>query len=603
MVRKYVLALVMGFMLVAAIYRATVSGWGPPSGRVDPAAPVSYGFGTRPEDNLAYTSFAQQARLGHGRFEDLYTTTPHERLVFNLFFLAVGRLSALFSISPIPIFNVLALLAIPVFILCVVGMCRIVGLAGHSVWAVTCLALGGGGISWVRSVAGDLGLRDTAWIGRLGPDFEYIDLYPAINFILFPYHAVSLAGLAGLVLLIVHYERAARGFRAKDGLLLTGCAFLIVSARPYEPAMVLASYALLTLASFGFGAPQAIRKRRAAISGWLAAGIVPMMIYARWVSSHGVWVEFTRMTLDIRMDDAFNGFALLWLLAIAGAYGLGRRWLDSPYGFFVIWASGCLLLLIVFGSGYTKLCGGCTIPLALLCGPAIRPWEIRIQDRRAGRLAFGLLAVLALASPAAVIAWSFRDGKNVRVSSELFQALDAIRADATTDPAVVLTDPNTGTLLPGLGGMKVFCGHWSLTERYYYRVAILIRMGFTAERTRMTEAADLSRLRPDAVLLMEQIEAGLFRYLLLRRDSELYATLGRDHRDSIVVGGPEYALWKMSAPIAETLVARLRIIASGGVVAVVPPSSARAGSARTVDAAAGDGRIDSPAQVTAAGRR
>src|SRR5262249_56002503 len=87
---------------------------------LQPREPVStYGFEQNGEDNLSYMSWIQQTRLGHFWLSDLYTTEPHQPLVSNITFYAIGRASAGLGLEPRFVFNVCGfvgpLLAVPLF--------------------------------------------------------------------------------------------------------------------------------------------------------------------------------------------------------------------------------------------------------------------------------------------------------------------------------------------------------------------------------------------------------------------------------------------------------------------------------------------------------
>src|SRR6266478_9774737 len=95
-------ASVAAVLIIVRLYENC--GWG--DGLLQPRNPLSaFGFEKDAEDNLSYLSWIQQTRLGHFWLSDLYTTEPHDPLVNNITFYAIGRASALFQLDPAFVFN------------------------------------------------------------------------------------------------------------------------------------------------------------------------------------------------------------------------------------------------------------------------------------------------------------------------------------------------------------------------------------------------------------------------------------------------------------------------------------------------------------------
>jgi hypothetical protein len=69
-----------------------------------------------PADIHVYFSYIEQTRQGHLFFEDLYTSEPQARNMFNIFWLAIGLIAKFFSLSNILVFQLARLLLAPIFI-------------------------------------------------------------------------------------------------------------------------------------------------------------------------------------------------------------------------------------------------------------------------------------------------------------------------------------------------------------------------------------------------------------------------------------------------------------------------------------------------------
>lgn len=567
MIKNAVLYLASIVLLFTIVHRTFISGWGPPIG--DSALSlVAYGITYGSDDNLVYCSFAQQSMRVRGlwRFSNLYTTVEHDRLLFNSLFLLVGRLSSFFSVSPVRVLNVLALLAIPLFMFCVARMCHILGLSKISGFAVVCLALGGGGISWIRLLIRllikKLGLEGVLVVGAPAPDLFYFDLYPATAFFIYPYQAITVAILSFLALTIVQYDDHNHRLSLGDACLIMGSALALASVRPYELVMVLTAYGSLVAASYAFQLDETVRRRRIVVLSCLLVGILPFLVYTFWFFQQPVWSYVSKPGWTLQYGDWDVAFFLLWILACVGIGTLGSRLFSSSFAFLALWSLGCGILLIVLNSGAVKLCGGCTIPLAVLGGLAVHKYEAQLRAKNLIIPALSLLVFLSLASPALEFFKSIRPRDRVRLPSELFQAIESIRSDALAPLPIVLTDSETGKVLPGLGGFRVFCGHQGLTDHYVHKSRLLARLGFGTEAEQRSDSGDSEILKSNAAKLLNQIKTGTFQYLLVRKDHQLYQYVAPDHAGSTIHDGPHFLAVRMSPDVSTVIAERLQTIAS-----------------------------------------
>jgi hypothetical protein len=110
-------------IVVCVALRTAHSGWGLVGAVASSDQPVRYGVAANPTDYLSYSSWARQARDGALTFSDLYTTTPHAAIYFNPFFLAVGWLSRIFSVSPELILNLSIFLSLVLFVYSLNAVC------------------------------------------------------------------------------------------------------------------------------------------------------------------------------------------------------------------------------------------------------------------------------------------------------------------------------------------------------------------------------------------------------------------------------------------------------------------------------------------------
>jgi hypothetical protein len=147
-----------------------------------------------------------------------------------------------------------------------------------------------------------------------------------------------------------------------------------------------------------------------------------------------------------------------------------------------------------------------------------------------------------------------------RVSVDLLQAIAAIRAETRSTFPTVLSDCGTGVLLPGLGGARVYCGHWGLTDFNRRKIVVLSRLGFLDDGQTMPAFGDVSD-RDVAIAtshLRDQIAGGAFEYFVVRKRQPIYRSLVDAAGTCLLRDGTLYAVFKK----CPTLTARLGEIAS-----------------------------------------
>jgi hypothetical protein len=563
-----VLAICLLLLVLLVGFRTFVTGWGFPPGIPEAPAMLTYGIAANPDDSLSYVSWAEQARNGAWRFSDLYTTTGHAPLLINPLFLLAGRMAALSAVPPLAVLNILSLLALPLFLVSVAWTARMLGLGRFATAAAVWLALGGGGVSWIRELLGLSGLGGILRVGEVGPDFSYFDLYPAASFFIFPYNAMAVALVALLAALIVRAEDTSRGFSGREAALIAVAALLLAAIRPYEPVMLLSAYGLLAGVSPLLRLSAPVCRRRALVLGCLAAGMILPLAYNVRASGQPVWSEIAAATLGTRFGDWFGGFFLLWILAAIGAGMLGSRLFASRFAFPAIWAFGCAMVLVVLNSSYSKLCGGCTIPLAMLGGLAVHGIEEHLRQRRCAGVVLALILVFSVASPLLVLARISLPQNRQRQPSEMFQVIQRIRSDAGMPVPAVLTDIGAGEILPGLGGIRVYCGHWSFTDGFFQKRSLLARLGFSAEPGGGEEPVEHEVMAAEAANLLAQVRAGTFRYLMVTKTHRIYRDLVNVPGAARLYDGELFLVARMTPEVAALIENRLSAIISGSGPAV-----------------------------------
>jgi len=558
-------------VVVCIAIRTLHSGWGLLGRSAAPGARVPYGIAANPGDYLSYSSWAQQSRSGAWTFSDLYTTTPHARVYFNPFFLVVGWLSRASAAPPELILNLSVFLSLFVFVYAFDSICRRLRFGSLATLCAFCLCFGGGGVAWLRRGVELVGLEHA--LRSVGPDTDlyhipdwfYAELFPLVAFNVSPFHSMTLALFALVVAWLIRYDDPAEPFSWLKASLLIGTCTLLVGMRPYEPVVLLAGSGTYVCFSLVPGASTGEIKRRALLLVCLCLGIIPFLAYDFWLTRQPVWRDFSHKGLYLFGGADWAGaFLLLWVLAIAGIAVLGKRALKAPYALLVIWFAIYAAILIVLQSGLTKLCGGCTIALSLLAGAAIERCGRRLRSGRQRVIVAAAVGCLALAS-ATVLLFRIAVSPPPRVPTDLLGAIDAIRRDSSIAAPAVLTDPTTAAYLPGLGGLRVCCGNWGLTDNYAAKVAALAALGLgvkpPADSAASTpeSSSEADAIREAVAALREQLEANVFAFLVINLDQaspeigRFQRTIERDFPKSIIYNRGKFCVIKLDREIVDRI--------------------------------------------------
>jgi hypothetical protein len=508
-------------LLLASIAAALIGvrvyincGWGDRLLQPDKAV-SAYGFEHNGEDNLSYMSWIQQTRLGHFRLSDLYTTEPHNALVTNITFYAIGRASTMFALEPTFIFNMCGFIGALLTVAFIFRYSVWVGFSiGAAFWACFVVAFGSG-LSWILYVLNHI---SGAHFG-FGADITYLDLIPSTVFHMFPDHAIALALLSFLMLAVVKLEDGLlEGALCRWRIVLVFFGALTLSmSRPYEPVAFFVVYSIYTVL------PIVLRKDRVSFGArvivWLVlvAPIVVLAAYNFWVSSQPVWSSLAERSLNLPKNGVprsywIRGFGFVWIFAAVGVVETFRRRL-ARFELAAVWSIFVFLLLVVLDSGRSKLATGAFLSLALMAGPGLDGiWQglfhgLGKWQRTALRIPV-FVALTGVFSP--VIVHLTNKLTVPTVDTEILFAGARVRQDARIDMPTVLTDAESGDLLPGLWGMRVYVGHWMLSPNYESKVKEIEAAGLVppaqSEPSLRSETAEnfdslLNKMNPDYVMI------------------------------------------------------------------------------------------------------
>ncbi len=491
------------FLLLGTIPYA-VPLWAAPEGAI--ATGVSF----NPFDANSYLANMQQGYGGRWLYQLPYTATPNRPLPLFSFYLALGHLARLTSLSLPLVFHLARLGCGGLFAWSAYHfMARLLDTRGERALALF-LLLFTGGTGWVVTLVP--GLSETTRV-RLTPDLWVADAVSALallsnghftlNMVLMMamivagehllaggrWPLVALAILAGLGIALIHAHQL-----AVVGLVLGGeVLWQMKHARriPWRAVGWLA--VMFGPAALLAGALTVLSYRDPALASWLEQGDT---------YTPPVW-------------GLLNLYGPVWALAFVGAWhGLQQR--QAAWRGVVLWFAVVLVLVYVPVNFQRRFMEGWHVPVTIL---AVTGWSREIAPCLRGRLTersvgmiLIILLVLVTASPVHTLitltryAIQRQDDQFVYAHAEERGVTDWLCAHAALDE-VVLSFFYSGNWLPARAPVRSFVGHWSLTAQVTDRLADVNRF-FDAD------TADAERLRLLQTFGVDYVYVGLDERIL-----------------------------------------------------------------------------------------
>ena len=538
---RLILILAAQLAFIAVVHSVSPAGWG--WGRASPSGNTGVGWLANGSDSFFYDSWLQQAANGHALFSVLYTTTPHPAAYFNPAMLLAGTLARVVGGRAEGWFILMGIAAALALTWTVHRIATTLNLGGRAaLWAAGLTAFGSGW-SWLLKL----------WNHFAGPppllaaDLKFMDLIPSSCALIYPLHTIGLALVAlGLLQLVVQEQRLAQRAPARGRVALIGVLALLAATRPYEPlALAMAYLGYVGVLSALERSWKPLRERWTLLACG-AVAIAPFLGWAAWLSRQPVWSNFARLALNQGHPPWFwiCGFGGLGVLALGGAVSLVRNRRDAAL-LPAVWAIAGVVLSVVAMHG-AKLLSGVGISLCLCAGVGMRGiqgWlEVRLRSVRGSGLAAGLLAAV-LAGPVtllviareAILYPPLVDTDTVRISDVLRKAEGGSRG-------LVLCDPEEGAALPGLAGVRVYVGHWALTDGYDEKAERLGQAGFPSS------PEDHPAGPADWRVLDALIRATDCRWIVADADSALLAHLRTVAGATVAYAGPKHVLVRLPRP-------------------------------------------------------
>lgn len=425
------------------------------------------GFAFAVEDGYSYLSKMKQGAEGLWLFQLPYTSEAHTPAIFYIFYLLLGKLSALTGLATPFVYHLARVVCAAVLLAVVYRF-----LAAFTAWRPVrrlafLLIVFSGGWGWLLLLLGQGAWLDSAPIDMISPEaFTFLVLYG------FPHLALARALLLlGFVFL---WDMNAG---VKQGLLAGLCWLIMILLVPFFAAVV-GAVALAGLIAL------AIAQRRVdgrAVRLTLLAGLIaaPPLIYTFLVVfSDPIWKVWADQLVILSPHPLHYllGYALVGVLALTGIVKTWKRRAIDPR--LIGWLVVVPLLIYLPFNSQRRLIEGWQIPLAFcaaigLAYAVLPAWrksrlvERLTRSRRYTRhglqnwLLAGLLILSAMTYALMLVEQTARMVAQVDLGFRSGAELAALRwlDERATYGDVVLSAYNTGNFLPVVVGAKAFLGH------------------------------------------------------------------------------------------------------------------------------------------------
>ncbi|HTJ78566.1 MAG TPA: hypothetical protein VL357_06180 [Rariglobus sp.] len=492
----------------------------------DTASLTGPGILFNPGDTWCYLSWVQQYCHGANFGGLIYTTEPHSALMCLLPLWIIGKVAAWSGLSVIGVFNTAGLVGAMFAVFFFRRAATALRMPRSACdWATVALVAGSGG-SWLWHIAHKLHLAGPA----NGGDLFFFDLFPSTAFLTYAYHSIGLALVAGLWWCTTAWEnqKSEGGRTTAWALAVASFAILLGFSRPYEPIAFLGAWMLKTAWHGIHRKREPAHWRNSLTMGvLLSIALAPGIGWTLWVSRQPVWSSFASDSLALGLPRS----AWVWTLAgwgVLATLGAVPAWrADRRRAILPVAATGLLVILLLgLGTGHAKLASGLMLGPILLAGwGCVRLVDATARLSKAPQIilpALGIGALIGIASFNLALNIIHLRGPVLIDSDMVALARKIPRQTSTNAPAIVLTDGETGTILPGLIGARVWVGHWSLSPHYKAKISVLRQAGLDPEHPPLNEAA------ADAVLTHVLADSHFDYALLDRRCHRVIATLEKD---------------------------------------------------------------------------
>ncbi len=471
------------------------------------------------DEGNVYLAWIRQAAEGRLLLRNQYTILPQNPHFFNIFLIALGRITALTGQHPAVVFHAARLVGCLALLVSIYLLAAFVTRSVAARWAALVLASLGSGLGWLAGL----------W-AQMRPDYLPPPLTPpdyapppphswqvmpeAVTFLsllLNPLFVWSMA-LMCVVLLsaALAVERRSMGWTIVAGVLL----LVVGNVHTYDVFVLNAAIALYFVLLV---AMNRVRLRHALTHLIVIFGIgLPAPVWAWWTSQQdpAYYQKIMTKTLSPPLLDLAVGYGLILILAVAGTVHALRHCREQPRLLLpACWVAVNVPLLYAPVSFQRKMAEGLHIPLCLLAAlglvmviaprlgrprrvsepePGVLPAgrRLRAAALRAGpspgRVALLIVGAVVLTMPSnALFVAGCLDNvatnnrallpvlqPPIYLSFNEVRALEFLGRHADEDD-IVLCSSLTGSYVPTRAPCLVFAGHWAETLHFADAVAFI----------------------------------------------------------------------------------------------------------------------------------
>jgi len=440
-------------------------------------------------DLPVYYSNIEQVKEGHFLFKNLFTSEFHPRFIFDPFWLGVGILAKIFSLSSFLAFQLSKFLLIPVLL--IVSYYLVAFFFQEETKRKVCFIFlvfaSGLGRFYLGNLAGDPGVINFS-IDQRGTVILPIDIWVPDAFSFFSIYNSPhfIASLTLIILIFLLSLLAFENYKLIYSLAAGLSALFLFQFHPYH---------LLTI--FGvlgvFVCIYVIRKKRLNIGHLkhclvLLIFSIPPIIYHSWTLSN-FWVRqqhfLQNITLTPLLPMVLIGYGLLLPLALIGAFLiLKKSEKDEKDIFLLFWFLIQFLLIYSPVAFQRRLLEGFQIVLALLATFGVfylkdlvcqKPiFQKYFKEVFSNKVFFNkvfllyLFFILFFFSNFVIIANDLilylKNDDGMYLKKEVQEAMFWLREN-TNQESVVLSAVKTGNLLPAFSLRQVYFGHLGQTAQ------------------------------------------------------------------------------------------------------------------------------------------
>lgn len=427
--------------------------------------PYIYGYITRPEntyflgvslinrvDYPVYFSYIEQAKAGNFLFKDLFTSEDQPQIIFHLFFLVLGFVAKLFSLSPIYIFQLARIILIPVFVFIIYLFISFVFSKKQErtiSLLLICFSSGIGAwfLPWMKQAPMD------TWVPE------------AITFLSLYTHPLFILSLSLIILIFFLMLFALKYNRLSYAFIAGVCGLVLFQIHPYHFPTIFLTLILFWLGLFIYQKRIHWRFFKYGIIFTLISA--PSIIYywrlssAHWLTAHRI-AQAIPLHLTPPLWNLGITYGILWVLALTGMYiYLKKRKINIVFLFLCIWLISHIVLIYSPLPFQRRMIEGLHIVISIFATFSIFLFYKNAKNYLKSILIVLFIFVLAFSNIYNIA----RDIKMFKTSylsvpEKLITAMQWLKNNTLKNAIILNTsEVHTGNLIPAFAIRKTYIGH------------------------------------------------------------------------------------------------------------------------------------------------